>query len=133
MEWNESYRSLSASALVHEAAEQTDRLVARTLETEGGNRDEAIGRISTQARVPRTVLRSLLQPSRRPKSLAGHWLLRIRGFYLAHLRKQLRALQLEIQRIEALEPSDGAAQACLDDAKALVAEIEALLDPAPRG
>ena len=69
-------------------------------------------------------LRSLLQPSRRPKGLDVRVWLRIRDAYLAHLRRRLAALQVEIAAVERMDAADGRYHNLLDEAKALVSHIE---------
>lgn len=89
------------------------------------NDDETVRDIAQRARISPAEVRKYLQPSRRPKDVSlGVWS-RLAGAYCRYLRQQLGALELEISRIEGLDPHDRALRDLLDDAEGLVRKIKA--------
>lgn len=109
---------LNAVDMVEEAANRVHRLVA----LEGAERNEAYKRIATRDRLSVGFLKAVSQPSRRPKSIAGHLWARLERAYVASLQRQIRRLEDELYRIERLGAHDAAAQALVDKAEALARE-----------
>ncbi len=85
-----------------------------------------INTIARRARLTPATMRKFLQPSRRPKDVSLTVWARLVRAYRRYLDQQLAGLQNEIARVEALSPSDSSIRDLLDEAKALVARIEAL-------
>lgn len=90
----------------------------------GGEKAQIFKQIAAEARVGSTEIRNLYQPSRRPKEVGhGVWR-RIRCAYYAYLRTQIRLLETEIARVEALDLLDRSARADLvGKAETLIARI----------
>lgn len=84
----------------------------------------AIQAVARHARLSPAVLRRFIQPSRRPKDISLSVWERLVEAYRRHLRQQLAELELEIARLEHLDPADRALLDLLDEAKSLVGQIE---------
>ena len=89
------------------------------------NDDQTVRDIAQRARISPAEVRKFLQPSRRPKDVSLSVWSRISAAYGRYLRQQLHALELEITRLEYLDPDDRALHDLLDDAEALVRKIRA--------
>lgn len=87
----------------------------------------AVSATASQSGLPASVVRRLVQPSRRPKAIAVHIWERLQSGYIRLLRRQLGELENEIRRVEALGPSDRAVQDLLDEATALQDRIRQLV------
>lgn len=89
------------------------------------NDDQTVRDIAQRARISPAEVRKFLQPSRRPKDVSlGVWS-RLFGAYSRYLRQQLHALEIEIARLDGLDPHDRALRDLLDDAEGLVRKIKA--------
>lgn len=85
----------------------------------------AIQAVARTARLTPAVLRRFVQPSRRPKSVDLTVWERLVAAYRQYLRRRLAQLETEIAALEHLDPSERALLDLLDEARALVGQIEA--------
>lgn len=90
---------------VDEAIRLATELVRLTKRGQQGGTARAIEEVARYASVTESDIRRLVQPSRRPKivslDLWGHlW-----GAYLAYLERELRRLEAEVARVQALGPA----------------------------
>lgn len=84
--------------------------------------------IAQKAKVPHSLVRGLLQPSRRPKTVPHRWWVRLQNAYLDMLKHRLEALEAERRRVAALDAPKLAVQDLRDRTQALLDTIEALRD-----
>lgn len=120
----QSLESMIAEAVAMDRAMRWAKELIEGVKGHDGTRSAATAAAARQCHVSVAQLRSLIQPSRRPKSLdVGLWF-RLRDAYLAALRRRLAALQLEIEVIARLDAGDGSHHDLLRQAQALVDRIE---------
>jgi hypothetical protein len=113
-------RKMNARGSVEEACLFVEQWTGREAVKSGG-KHAAVKTVASECRVPFAFIRKLLQPSRRPKTIATASWMRLHDGYLRYCRAQISALEKEIARVEALDPVDhDAARALVDHAKALV-------------
>lgn len=122
-----SDRPRNAADYVNDAIQFVESMVKIKAGDDKHGRPHAIASIATGAGVSRSAVRALLQPSRRPKQIAADQWARLRGHYLRLCRSQLDDLQAEIRRIEALGLHDAADRRLVDEAKATLERLHALL------
>lgn len=89
------------------------------------NDDQTVRDIAQRARISPAEVRKFLQPSRRPKDVSFSVWCRLSGAYARYLRQQLHVLEMEIARLDHLDPDDRALRHLLDDAEGLVRNIKA--------
>lgn len=89
------------------------------------NDDQTVRDIAQRARISPAEVRKFLQPSRRPKDVSLSVWSRLAAAYRRYLQQQLHALEVEIARLEGLDPHDRALRDLLDDAEGLVRKIKA--------
>lgn len=127
---NEQYRILHGPEPVERACEITKSLFNAARGNHATDTETVVA-IARKAQLSPAAVRKFLQPSRRPKDVSVGVYSRLRAAYRRSLERQLDALKLEIVRVEALDPDDGALLDLLDDAKALVSKIEAVAPALP--
>ena len=110
---------------VEQAASLISELVARE-EQKSGGKDAAAKTLSNRYRLPYGIIRALLQPSRRPKTIDACFWFRLHDGYLSYCRNQIYELQCEIERVERLGASDEPAKALVDKAQALIDRLKKL-------
>ena len=121
---NSQYRNLHGPTSVERACDITKNLFNAARGNHATD-TETVNAIARQAQLSPAAVRRFLQPSRRPKDVSlGVWG-KLLAAYRRYLERQLAAIKLEIVRVEALDPDDGAILDLLDEAKNLVARIEA--------
>ena len=121
---NSQYRNLHGPTSVERACDITKNLFNAARGNHATD-TETVNAIARQAQLSPAAVRRFLQPSRRPKDVSlGVWG-KLLAAYRRYLARQLAAIKLEIVRVEALDPDDGAILDLLDEAKNLVARIEA--------
>jgi len=121
-------RVLSAADTVVEAATHADYLVAAEMKSTGMGARDAAAAIATRHKVPPNLVRGLLQPSRRPKTVDHGWWMRLWWGYLDRLRQERAEIELRIARAEALGVDRDTVRALQDEMAALARRIEALAD-----
>lgn len=119
-------RVLSTGDPVAEAAFYAGCLVDAE-KNKAGRTLDAVKSVARHCKLSPSFVRGLVHPSRRPKVIDARWLCRLWDAYLAHLRRQLADLELELARCEALGSARRPPRDLLDEAQALVRRIEALL------
>lgn len=92
---------------------------------------DAIAAIARQSQLTPATLRRFLQPSRRPKDVSFTIWERLLGAYRRYLARELAALQDEIDRLAHLDPADAALEDLLRQARALVSEVESVVQEVP--
>ena len=103
----------------------TQEFVGETRKAHGSD-SKAIEDVAAASGVSRTIIRSLWQPSRRPKSIDFDVFERLRGAWLRHLRRQRQRIDNDIRRIEALGGDPHLVDELCAQAQDLVDRVEAL-------
>ena len=119
----------SAEATVDEAVDLASRFAAAKKDEENyAGRSIAIEEIAEDSDLRPSLIKRLVEPARRPKTVNTHERNRLLAAYLGYLDRKRVAIEDEIARVEKMaRPDRRAIQDLLDRARALASHIETLL------
>ena len=121
------FRNITADAAVEQASAIATDFIAAKGGSEKQGKHDALRAVARECRISASSLRKFIQPSRRPKSIGVDLWQRLRGGYIAFLRRQLHDIQSRIDAVEAMGTPGPDILDLLDEAQALVGRIRKAL------